>query len=332
MNWFERGWYKQHKGTYWLMPLSLIFWLLSALRRKLFKLGLKKTTRVKLPVIVVGNITVGGTGKTPFVIWLIEFLQQQGWQPGVISRGYGSQIKHGLHLVQANDPACLIGDEVKLIHNRTQVPIVVGVKRVDAAAKLAELGQCNIIISDDGLQHYALNRDIEIILIDAQRQLGNQLLLPAGPLREGAWRLKTTPFVIYNGLSNNELSNEKTHFHFTTQVQSAQPVVPNLKQPPNTFDSTKSYCAICGIGNPQRFWDTLDKVNISVADKRVFLDHYQYTATDFETLKTPVIMTEKDAVKCTLFAQPDWWYLPISISPCSEFVNKLSSQLVKLNN
>ncbi len=325
MNWFERGWYRQHNWIYLLAPLSLVFWFLSLLRRGLFKLGLKQSHQLKVPVIVVGNITVGGTGKTPFVVWLVEQLKQQGFKPGVINRGYGSQLGNKNKLIEASDLAAFVGDEAKLIYQNAHVPVAVGTDRIKSAALLTEAG-CNILVCDDGLQHYKLKRDLEIILIDGSRGLGNQCLLPAGPLREGKWRLKTTDLVIQNGAQQNPYSA----FHFTTHALSPVPVDKQSKQ---EFDLHQAYYAVCGIGNPQRFYQTLADKKIQLLEKYSFIDHHQFTLSDFSNFQNSgVIMTEKDAVKCEPFAQKNWWYLPITIKPDAAFIQLLQKQLTKIRN
>ncbi|WP_440905043.1 tetraacyldisaccharide 4'-kinase [Catenovulum sp. SX2] len=322
MNWIERGWYKQHKGTYLLLPLTLIFWLLSALRRCLFKLGIKKSYRCSKPVIVVGNITVGGTGKTPFVIWLVEYLQQQGLKPAVISRGYGGQIKQGAHLITVEDSAELVGDETRLIANRTSVPVVVGANRADCCNLLEQQADVDIIISDDGLQHYALQRDLEIILLDGNRLLGNGFLLPTGPLREGAWRLNSSTLVITNG----RVSNPFTTDYFVVEPQGLKAVNPKYNN--SVFSIDTAYHAVCAIGNPQRFYDSLAQESIQILEYHHFLDHHKFNSADFDQLKDqPVIMTEKDAVKCQNFAKDNWCYLPIGIQPNQNFVEELTAKL-----
>ena len=321
MNWIERGWYGQHKGSYLLLPLTLIFWLLSALRRCLFKLQIKQSYRCSKPVIVVGNITVGGTGKTPFVIWLVEYLQQQGLKPAVISRGYGGQIKQGVHLITAQDSAELVGDETRLIANRTGVPVVVGANRADCCKLLEQNSDVDIIISDDGLQHYALQRDLEIILLDGTRLLGNGLLLPAGPLREGRWRLAGTSLVITNG----QVDNPYTSNYFTVEAQTLMAV---KSQQQGSFSKDTPYHAVCAIGNPQRFYKSLAQENIQILEYHHFLDHHNFSLADFDKLNgQPVVMTEKDAVKCQSFAKDNWCYLPIGIQPNQNFVEELTAKL-----
>lgn len=323
MNWVEKGWYQQHKWTYLLLPLTALFWLLSAIRRRLFQLGLKKSYNISAPVIVVGNITVGGTGKTPFVIWLTQHLIKQGLKPGIINRGYGSQIGENNLIVTAQNSAFEVGDEAKLISLKTQVPVAVGSDRIKSAELLLAQG-CDILLCDDGLQHYKLQRDLEIILIDGSRQLGNQCLLPSGPLREGKWRLKTTDFVIQNGAK----SLVYTDYYFTTQAQEPAPLLADQKQ---TFNYQCQYDAVCAIGNPQRFYQSLADKKIQLLEKYTFIDHHQFSLSDFSQVKgSGIIMTEKDAVKCSDFAQPNWWYLPISIQPDQFFIEKLDQQIINL--
>lgn len=323
MNWFERGWYKQHKFIYLLLPLTGLFWILSVIRRYLFKLGIKKTNKVPVPVFVVGNITVGGTGKTPFIIWLTQHLIELGLKPGIINRGYASQIGAQNLIVSAQHQAVDVGDEAKLISMKTTAPVAVGRDRIKSTELLIQQG-CNILLSDDGLQHYQLQRDLEIILIDGSRQLGNQCLLPAGPLREGAWRLKTTDFVIQNGQQPSTLTNS----FFSTFAQAPLPLRSDNMQ---SFDYSLSYDAVCAIGNPLRFYQSLADKKIQLLDKYTFVDHHQFSASDFSQCEgAGVIMTEKDAVKCYDFAQPNWWYLPISIQPDQAFIQKLDQQLINL--
>ncbi|MCU4675664.1 tetraacyldisaccharide 4'-kinase [Catenovulum sp. 2E275] len=325
MNWFEKGWYGQHNWIYGLLPLSGLFWLLSLLRRWLFKIGLKKSHKLPVPVVVVGNITVGGTGKTPFVIWLVAELQKQGFKPGVINRGYGSELGKINKVVSTQDTAQQVGDEAKLIALNSKVPVAVGRNRIKSANLLMAQG-CNILVCDDGLQHYKLQRDLEIILIDGSRQLGNHCLLPSGPLREGKWRLSSTPFVIQNGSQPTEFSK----FKFATQALPPKPILAGSVQ---KFDLNLAYYAVCGIGNPNRFYQTLNEKNIQLLEKYSFIDHHQFTLKDFDKCTgAGVIMTEKDAVKCYSFAQPNWWFLPITIKPDPEFIRLLLNQLTHLRN
>ncbi|GGQ19202.1 tetraacyldisaccharide 4'-kinase [Shewanella litoralis] len=316
----HRIWYQHHWAKWLLLPLSWLFGVISMLRRTLFNLGIEHATTLPVPVIVVGNITAGGSGKTPTVIYLIELLRQQGYTPGVISRGYGVDIP-GCLAVNAGAKATEVGDEPAMIVARTQVPMVVGAKRVDAAHMLLANNDIDVIISDDGLQHYALARDIEIALVDGERRYGNQCLIPAGPLREGLWRLNSVDFVINNGGPA-----------YTNEVLMSLTPAP-LIQVDNTltqqFDSQQAVVAMAAIGNPQRFFNTLSQLGYKIANAVEFTDHQAFDSAQLHTLsKThPLVMTEKDAVKCRDFAESHWWYLPVNAKLTPEFDHALLSQL-----
>jgi len=220
--WSRRGFF-----CFLLSPIAGIYRLIIALRYLLYKYNIKKTSKFKLPIIIVGNITVGGTGKTPLVIWLAEFLQKQGFQPGIVSRGYNSKATYPYE-VKENSTAAEVGDEALLIKQRTKCPMVIAPNRVAAVQKLLETNNCNIIISDDGLQHYALSRDLEIAVIDAKQRFGNGFCLPAGPLREPIKRLQQVDLIIENGtsmqllpdklynLAETELTKDLTEFKYKT--------------------------------------------------------------------------------------------------------------------
>jgi tetraacyldisaccharide 4'-kinase len=200
---FDKIWY-QTLWYHWpilllLSPLAGFFWLLSALRRKLFLLGIKSSEKLPVTIIVVGNISVGGNGKTPLVIELAQWLRQQGYHPGVLSRGYGGKSKHYPLSVNTSSDAAVVGDEPVLMRQHLACPMVVDPQRSRGAKMLHQQFKCDVIICDDGLQHYALQRDIEIVVMDGKRRCGNGFLLPVGPLREGQWRLKSVDFVIVNG-------------------------------------------------------------------------------------------------------------------------------------
>ena len=319
MRLIEKIWFKKHPAKYWLvpllLPLTVIFFLLSSARRFAFNLGLLKSYKLNKPVIVVGNIGIGGNGKTPVVIHLVELTKTLGFKPGVISRGYGGNAEFYPYLLNENSTSSQAGDEPVLIYQRCQVPVVVGADRVANAQMLIEQG-CNIIISDDGLQHYRLQRDLELIVIDGKRLFGNGLLLPAGPLREGTWRLQQADLLIYNGgkpsnpkvLEDNSLqmtlaANELIHIKTGNKIS----LESFLKQ-------WQAVNAIAGIGDPQRFFDTLQTLNFNVMKQQGFIDHKDFNTDDFNQFKTdlPLLMTEKDAVKCQVFAQDNWWYLPVN--------------------
>ncbi|MCL1136992.1 tetraacyldisaccharide 4'-kinase [Shewanella pneumatophori] len=324
-SWVNKLWYQGHPLRFVLWPLSLLFTLITSVRRQLFKLGVKQATKLPVPVIIVGNITVGGSGKTPMVIYLIELLRKQGYHPGVISRGYGVEID-GVRAVIAGDSATDVGDEPAMIVARTQVPMVVGAKRVAAAEKLLADFDVDIIISDDGLQHYQLARDIELVILDGERRLGNGMLLPAGPLREGAWRLNHVDHVIVNG--GAATANEQA---MALAPASWQPVSVNHdgKGAPTINDSL---VAIAGIGNPQRFFDSLHSQGYQVTQSQAFDDHSTYSETVLDELATGrlLVMTEKDAVKCRDFAKDNWWYLAVDAKLSSSFDKQLLAKIDRL--
>lgn len=303
----SHSWYHPHPLRWLLLPLSLLYQLVIKLRRLGYQRDWLTRHKMRVPVIIVGNISVGGTGKTPFVIWLCEQLQQAGYKPGVISRGYGGHSRHYPLDVSADTATAEAGDEPVLIARRTGCPVVVDPDRCSAAVHLLSQQQCDVIVSDDGLQHYALQRDIEIVLVDSQRRFGNRLCLPAGPLREPLSRLQSVDFVVYNG----EAATQRY------QMQLAATEWVNLSDPTQTRPldafAEQEVHAVAGIGNPQRFFDLLSQ-HIKVVHPHAFADHHHFRAgdLDFADGEAAVLMTEKDAVKCQSFAQPHHWYLPVS--------------------
>ena len=314
-------WYQGHWLQWILWPLSWLFGLISFIRRSLFKMGVKKQTQLSVPVIIVGNITAGGSGKTPMVIYLIELLRQHGFNPGVISRGYGADVD-GVLSVTAEHSAAEVGDEPAMIFHRTQVPFVVGSKRVQAAQQLLSDYDIDIIISDDGLQHYALGRDVEIAIVDGERRLGNKKLIPAGPLRESENRLKSVDFTVINGGVANK-------HEYLMQLQPSNPISLTSSVEELTY---KEVVAFAGIGNPQRFFDTLSEQGYELHRTVEFEDHQKYNLAQISSISSdlPVMMTEKDAIKCKKFAQPNWWYLPVDAKLPIEFEQQLLARLKRL--
>jgi len=317
MRLIEKVWFNNHVAKWllvpMLLPLSAIFWLLSSLRRFSFKLGLSKSYQLNKPVIIVGNIGVGGNGKTPMVIHLVELSRSLGLTPGVISRGYGGQAPYYPYLLNSNSTALEAGDEPVLIQQRCQVPVAVGSDRIASAELLIEQG-CDIIISDDGLQHYRLQRAVELIIVDGKRLFGNGLLLPAGPLREGKWRLEKSDLIIYNGGVAVRNSNSFEAISMTLKakelcnIQTGEYI--NLS---DFINSHRCVNAIAGIGAPQRFFDTLENCSFVIEKQQDFVDHHRFTLADFTEFddNIPLLMTEKDAVKCRDFCKNNWWYLPV---------------------
>lgn len=305
-NWIEQQWVRITLWHLLLIPFSWAFCLLSSVRRFCYKVGILGSYQADVPIIVVGNVTVGGTGKTPLVIWLVGQLKQAGFSPGIISRGYGGRSRNPLEVFKHSSPY-EVGDEPVLLAKRTGCPIFVNADRVSAIQGLLQAyPSCNVIISDDGLQHYHMRRDIELAVVDAQRGFGNKMMLPAGPLREPAARLKRVDAVIYNGNANS-----LNGFGMTLQVGSIRKA-----QDENvvaSLDALKGLPikAVAGIGNPQRFFQQLRNLSL-VIEEHPFPDHHAFTPKDFEFAGDAVVlMTEKDAVKCATFARENWWFLPV---------------------
>ncbi|MGM0630409.1 MAG: tetraacyldisaccharide 4'-kinase [Pseudomonadota bacterium] len=325
--WLQKQWYKAklHPLLILLTPLSLLFWLLTNLRRSFYYLGLIKRYKAEVPVIVVGNISVGGTGKTPMVVSLCQWLKDEGWKPGIVSRGYGAKGPFP-HSVSENDKAADVGDEPLLMRRRIGCPVVIAPKRAKAAQLMSEQHpEVDVIISDDGLQHYALKRDIELIMIDAERGTGNGWLLPAGPLREGPWRLKGADWVI---------SNYGRHA-FARHVVDVEPGqwyrVDNNEKVELEPDS--SFNAVAGIGYPQRFFNSLSEQGVQVEKSLAFADHHVFSEEDFSQLSgKPILMTEKDAGKCQSFAQPDWYYQTIEAQLPEIMKTNLLAELERKKN
>lgn len=309
-------WYRHSILSYLLLPLSWFFWLIIIIRHWLYQKKIKTICHFPVPIIVVGNITVGGTGKTPFVIWLTNLLVQQGFRPGVVSRGYKAQKLRKPRLITATSKATESGDEPLIIARHTNCPIVIAPNRCQAVKLLTEQHNCDVIISDDGLQHYALARDIEIAIVDGQRKFGNGFLLPAGPLREPISRLKSVDFVVYNTID----------MHLRPAIILA--AVNNSKQHLSIKElHGQTIHAIAGIGNPQRFFITLRNLGVNIIE-HPFPDHHNFNPKDIDFGEDAlVIMTEKDAVKCAQFADQRHWFLPVNAEFDQDFTNNLLSRI-----
>ena len=303
----ERHWYRLTPISLLLWPLSVFFCTLVTLRRFLYRIGLLRSQKMSVPVIVVGNITVGGTGKTPLVIWLVRFLRERGFIPGVITRGYHGKNRHWPLLVTIDTPAAQAGDEAVLLARRAGCPVVAGPDRVAAARLLLKQG-CNLIVSDDGLQHYRLARDIEICVIDGERRLGNGLCLPAGPLREPPSRLRRVSLCVSHGEPwPGEWGMYLEAGDFQNLADPAQ------RQPASFF--TGAVHAVAGIGNPERFFSSLRRLGLSPMT-HAFPDHHDFVPADLDFADGwPVLMTEKDAVKCETFAPVNYWMLSVEARP-----------------
>ncbi len=319
MRLIEKVWFQQHPAKWLLvpllLPLSFLFWLLSCIRRIAFQFGLKETITLSKPVIVVGNIGVGGNGKTPIVIHLVNLLRSMGFTPGVISRGYGGKAPHYPYLLNQQSTADLAGDEPILISQRCNVPVAVGSDRIASGKLLIKQG-CDIIISDDGLQHYRLGRSLELVIVDGKRLFGNGLLLPAGPLREGTWRLDSSDLVIYNGGESMYDEHDKQITRLAMHLAATEVCHISSGKKMNVSDFLQQYSsinAVAGIGDPQRFFNTLTSLQFTIVQQQAYVDHHHFTLDDFNQFSDNIalLMTEKDAVKCREFAQEHWWYLPV---------------------
>ncbi|MBU9849098.1 tetraacyldisaccharide 4'-kinase [Rahnella aceris] len=321
----ERIWSGKSSLYLLLLPLSWLYGLVSTLIRYSYKTGLKKSWRASVPVVVVGNLTAGGNGKTPVVIWLVETLQQHGFRVGVVSRGYGGRAEHYPLLLTEATPTTQAGDEPVLIFQRTGAPVAVSPVRSDAVKALLDGNELDVIITDDGLQHYALQRDIEIVVIDGVRRFGNGHWLPAGPMRERESRLRSVDAVITNG--GTARPGELAMF-----LQPGKAI--NLVTGEQCDASVlKNVVAIAGIGHPPRFFSTLKQLGINVQKEVAFSDHQAYTSGQLSAVKAPgqaLLMTEKDAVKCRSFAQPDWWYLPVDAKIEGDQAEKLLQRIAEL--
>jgi tetraacyldisaccharide 4'-kinase len=285
--------------------------------------------QIPVPVIIVGNISVGGTGKTPLLIELVKYLQALGHRPGVVSRGYGGKAPQYPYLLNDQTRASESGDEPLLIYRATQCPVCVAPDRVAAAAMLVEEG-CTHVLSDDGLQHYQLGRAMEIAVVDGQRLFGNERLLPVGPLRESRSRLKSVDLIVINNPSKKGSLSGFHHVH----PMKIQPLdwmhILSRKEMPlkDTFFKAPVH-AVAGIGNPERFFKTLDDLSLNYYAHH-FPDHYKFSAKDFDIYhQDTVIMTEKDAVKCSEFAKTEWYSLLVKAQLTdhfwSDFQHKLDS-------
>lgn len=305
----QRIWSGQSWLYILLLPLSFLYGAIALIRRIGYKVRLFRSWKAPVPVVVVGNLTAGGNGKTPVVIWLVESLMKQGYRVGVVSRGYGGKAEHYPLIISSSTTTAEAGDEPVLIYHRTKAPVAVAPKRSDAVKALLDSHALDVIITDDGLQHYALGRDYEIVVIDGQRRFGNGWWIPAGPMRERAGRLKSVNAVIVNGGS--------AQLNETAMVLAGDMAINLLTGEQRPVSSLNTVIAMAGIGHPPRFFTSLEKKGLSLIQTYAFVDHQSYQQQQLSILtpnNEPLLMTEKDAVKCRSFAQANWWYLPVAAS------------------
>ena len=321
-----RAWQRKSPLAISLLPLSLIYRALVAIRRALYQAGLLKQRTFPVPVIVVGNIFVGGTGKTPFVIWLVGQLRERGFRPGVISRGYGAEVDRVIEVTPDSAPS-EVGDEPLLIAQKTNVPLMVGRRRVLAAQRLLERHpDIDVIISDDGLQHYELGRAVEIQLSDA-RGHGNGWLLPAGPLREPASR--RSDFYVVNGFVPDALrsSGMMLDGDYAERIHDR-----SQRMPLSAIARYARVVAAAGIGNPRRFFDTLRANGVTPVREIPLPDHYDYSVNPFADIDADfILITDKDAVKCAridaLAADPRLWTVPVTASIAGPLADNIVEKL-----
>ena len=324
MTWLDRNGYSLNLTSVLLWPLSLLFGAAVRGRRRLYRIGFFKSAAVDAPVIIVGNISVGGTGKTPLTARLVELLRDAGYKPGVISRGYGGSSEEWPRHVTADSDPGEVGDEPVLLAQRCRCPIVVGPDRVAAAQALFARYDCNVIVSDDGLQHYRLQRDIEMAVVDGFRRLGNGACLPAGPLREPPSRLREVDFVIGNGAARGH--EYLMSLRGDTAVNLVDPCITATLA---SFRRSTVH-AVAGIGDPGRFFDHLRHARLRLI-KHPFPDHHLFRPEDLRFPQDlPVLMTEKDAIKCRRFASENWWVAPVSAQLDPEFEEQLLRRLATI--
>jgi len=312
-------WYSRNLIAWLLWPLSLLFCVVVFIRRRCYQFGIITSRHFNVPVVIVGNISVGGSGKTPLLISICEFLLQQGKKPGIVSRGYGGNVS-GTKQIDDNDSAIKVGDEPWMIFQRTHCPVVVGADRAAAVNLLLNDNDCDIVLSDDGLQHYQLQRSLEIAVVDVQRLHGNRFCLPAGPLREPVSRLKKVDIIVYNGRVEHRPDAGESCF-YQLQFEQIVNLVSGEKKSIQTLKK-QPVIAVAGIGHPQRFFHLLSDTGLTV-QQQSFADHYVFTEHDIAAWSGKcVLMTEKDAVKCQYYLQQkqgtdvtdfsNLWYLPVT--------------------
>ncbi len=326
----QRVWYERAPWPLFavLVPLSLLFALLAALRRAAFRVGLLRSVRLPRPVVVVGNISVGGTGKTPLVIWIAEYLRSRGCNVGIVTRGYGGDAESWPQDVTEATPPERVGDEAVLLAARTKAIVVAGPDRVSAAQRAIERG-ADVIVSDDGLQHYRLARDLELAVIDDARGVGNGWLLPAGPLREGESRLDAVDLVVRTCRTTPRSGGTGQAVFAFHELTDAANLVSGEVRSLTAFSGSRVH-AIAAIGHPEAFFTMLEERGLSV-DARALRDHARLTREDLSfSDDAPVLMTEKDAVKCTAIANERHWAVRLGVRFSEGDERKLRTLLDRL--
>lgn len=317
--WLNRRWYGDRPARF-LLPLAWLYGAAVALRRAAYRVGVVRSVRVGVPVVIVGNLTAGGSGKTPVVLALAQALREEGRAPGIVSRGYGARIS-GVRVIQPGDSADAVGDEPALMAERRIAPVAIGADRLEAARALLAAHEIDVIISDDGLQHLRLARDVEIVVVDGARGFGNGALLPAGPLREPAARLADIDFVLVNG------RDWEGYPAFRLVPGAVRKVAdPVDTQPLHAFRGRRVH-AVAGIGHPHRFFDMLARAGVFVVPHPM-PDHHRFRRADITFGDDlPVLVTEKDAVKCVSIAHDGLWCVPVDAELAGGFPAEVRARL-----
>jgi tetraacyldisaccharide 4'-kinase len=322
----ENSWYQKSNWLFLLWPISLITQYISTRKRKRYLSGALTTWKPEVPIIVVGNVVVGGTGKTPLVIWLAQKLLGMGYKPGIVSRGYGGRAAQYPLLVDSTTSIKDSGDEPYIIAANTLCPVVVSPNRVQAVKKLVSDTDCDVIISDDGMQHYELDRDIEIAVFDGLRGTGNSLCLPAGPLREPLGRIKDVDFIVSSSKSLDDVLIKEDYVMEYKPIEWIR-ISDKESFEPENWPLARAVHAVAGIGNPSKFFNLLRKLGLQPIEHS-FPDHYQFNSDDLNfNDQLPIVMTEKDSVRCLELGVKNIWYLKVEADIQNELVEKIAIKL-----
>ena len=335
MSFLERAWHKRARWLILLWPVSVLFQALTTIRRAAQQ-SKKRPADQTAPLIVIGNISLGGTGKTPLLIALSQELQKQGFKPGIVSRGYGGRAPGYPLAVNSDSDVSQSGDEAFLIAEKTGCPVYVDPDRSAALHALLFREGVDVVLCDDGLQHYKLYRDLEIVVVDGQRLLSNGFCIPAGPLRESMDRLNEVQYIVVNGEPAREISQLARASRMQLEPRTLVNLVSGEKRPfaGAPFNTGNKLQAVSALGNPQRFYALLERLPYQL-ETFTFPDHHSFTAADFKQQgideHQPVVMTEKDAVKCRQFAKNNFWYLSVEVNLESQFVERLIEDIRQLS-
>jgi tetraacyldisaccharide 4'-kinase len=322
-SWLEQRWYGRVRVPWYLLLLSGLYRILTSLRRLAYALGVFHRVQLPVPVLVIGNLTLGGTGKTPLTEVLVKALAARGWKPGIVLRGYGGR-ERGPHVLGPTDDAARVGDEALLLARSTRVPVAVGADRAAAALRLIEEAGVDLIVADDGLQHLRLGRDVEVLVIDGRRRFGNRRVLPAGPLREPLSRLKSLPIRVVNGGNPQE-----GEVPMRVQPVALRELASGRRLPPEALRGQRAH-AVAGIGDPERYFLTLDELGVKI-QRHPYPDHHAFCAEDFAFGDDqPVIVTEKDAVKLAgLSLPPKLLVLEVRVGVPAPLIEQIDAALRK---